>query len=613
MSARRVIAITAGLGGLIGGLIYLSTAPPPAASPTAAPAVTATPATEPTAALAVAGPLRWPEGYTQRFQIVYRDESLVHPQPDQDFALRGLAAWSGTLHLTPDRDARGDHLRAHLSDVQVERFQIMGQDRPQALWPLEGAQARITLDADGGLGEAQIAAGVDEIAGRVLAALLAQLQLQLQPGQGRWQATHRDALGDGAVRYTATEGAGRWSLRRSRQGYEAINLAPSLLGEIQRAESEGALHADAEGRLQRLHEAAKLQILDAQDRPLAAASLTLTLQRLGQDPAAALAAVTWADAAEGQAPRPADQRLRERVGDLTLEAVLDALPHRAGAETLPDHPRWLWRAVGLLRLHPALCGELVDRVLAADHGFESSRLALDLLASAGHGEAQAAMIRLLEASSHGGADRHRMVQSFLMVERPTTEAAQFLARTYAAGGDGALAAANALGGVAARLHDHGEPAAAAQAVAQLKAGWAAASDEGARYGHVVALGNTGHPEALPALSSASADAIPSIRQAAARGLSRLDSAEATEALQGLLGDESPLVVAEAVRGLAARGETLVGLADALGDGPVPLATARALISAAEIGRLPDAQQWMSQVARSPLPRRWVERATRLSH
>lgn len=590
MPALRPTLALCALGGLTAGLYLLASAPVEAPERAARSTPLATGRGPAAASASFAESVTWAPGHTYRFQLSHHTRTRLMATARQPEGLEGALSWSAILALTPAEDAEGPHLVVAVEEAEVARFVIFGQPSASALDGLERVTARVSLEPGGGLGEVRFGQGAPEAPRRVLHEAIRQLRYEVSTGSDRWISEHGDAFGEGPVEYTViSSDAEGWAARRTRETYDALRvLAGADANSV--VSGAGQIQAGPGGGLLAVSESLKLKVVDASERLLLEGEIEIALRRLSVDSASPLVTTRWRDPAQGSEDRGRAQALEDRVGEMSLAQALAELAGHADASVGPGHAEWLWRVTGLLKQRPELCGPFVEAILDAGEGFKAQRLALDLLASTGHAQAQSAMRRLLdETALTDEADRHRMVQSFLMVESPTADTAAFLGAIYEEGGPSAQGAANALGVVAAQLAHQGDEAEAAAVVRRLRAGLADASDHDHRRAHVMALGNSGHPDALAPLLEIGRGEAADLRRLAARGLGRQAPGAAHDALVALLEDEAPEVGAEALRSLARHGlqrGDLDGLSEVLGEAGVPLAMARVLVSAAERGALP---------------------------
>lgn len=253
-------------------------------------------------------------------------------------------------------------------------------------------------------------------------------------------------------------------------------------------------------------------------------------------------------AVTGSVAPGASRDLDLRVDGLTLAEALAGVGRYARGDR-PDHSRWLFRVSGFLARYPEHSAAFAEAALGEQATADMQALAADVLAGVGHGPARVALRGLIDRSALGPAVRHRLMQSHLTLRTPDAETADWLARQLDDAEVGP-AAVNALGAVAGRLAAV-DPGAAAAAADRLEAGLDRATSALARRAHLLALGNSGLPQARAALAHVDSDDV-DVRAAAARALRRLDDAGSREALHRLAGDTDPRVQARAVEALGAR-------------------------------------------------------------
>src|SRR5207237_9633118 len=89
------------------------------------------------------------------------------------------------------------------------------------------------------------------------------------------------------------------------------------------------------------------------------------------------------------------QLLAARAGGLTAQQLFDEVVVFAAAGAIADQARFVWRAGALLELQPELSGKLAALFEQPGMSGDGRAMILDLLAAAGHAQAQAAMRRSL--------------------------------------------------------------------------------------------------------------------------------------------------------------------------------------------------------------------------
>jgi hypothetical protein len=246
--------------------------------------------------------------------------------------------------------------------------------------------------------------------------------------------------------------------------------------------------------------------------------------------------------------------LASRADGLTREKLIDVLSHAASGE-VPDPLRFMWRATGLLRLHPEYCKDLEDPFEAASA--PGKALILDLLASTGHPQAQETIRELLGSKAmRASPDFPALVQRASLLDRPTVETADFVADLYrqARGGAGKddvrHASAMTLGALIRTLPKDGDATGVADELHEELREDLQNAEPGEQQYLLRALGNAGRADDVPVVVEASHSKSEEVRYASALALRHTDTPEATGALVSLLSDRNTAVQSAALVALA---------------------------------------------------------------
>jgi hypothetical protein len=213
-------------------------------------------------------------------------------------------------------------------------------------------------------------------------------------------------------------------------------------------------------------------------------------------------------------------------------------------------------AVALLRLDPSLCGALVQMFERPGASLATRALLLDLLASAGHAQAQAAMREALAspAARTDATGYGVLLQRLGMVLAPERETVDFAYAAYAPSrGDARSAAAFALGAtLGARGPARSDPMLEKYAD-RLRADLRAAKEADSRVALLAALGNAGNPRDAALIAGYARDDDAAVRRQAALSLRRERTPEARSTLFAMLRDPESSVGGAALSSLADEG------------------------------------------------------------
>lgn len=516
--------------------------------------------------------VRWPEG--RRLEYVFEATGAEHTTmgvgQGQAAALMDVA---GRM-VVRSGGVRGDRVRLAVSLSGLERaeFRVMGAPL-LAPGHLPAGEVQVELDARGRLTSAGVAPGGPEALVPVVAWLMSALQVAPQPARGvaDWQAEAPAPLGDAQYAYSPCGALERGCVDRRLAAYTHLDAAAVAPGAVARVglghgqfliDEAGLLtHAEVRERAEVFDPAAKSALADA------ARDLTFDLVSEGPDTAGfADLKLTPLRTASSE-----EQLLRQRVGDMTAERLLEDATTYADAAALPDHSRWLWQATGLLRLDPTLPARLAASFAEMSPGSPGRALVLDLLAQAGTAEAQAALRGVLSSpEAAGDPDRTMQYQRLSLVQAPRDETVRFALDALDAGEvprDAALLTAGAVSGAACR---NGAVEACRLGANTLRGALQAAKTPHDQLDTLRALGNAGFAGSERDIEAFVSAEAPEVRMGAALALRKIDSDAARASLLALASDDAPEVASRALMGLAERpldARTLAGL-QALAEGDV---------------------------------------------
>jgi hypothetical protein len=473
---------------------------------------------------------------------------------------RGHLTLAGLVELRCHGEGpQGTAVGVRFGEFETARLEVAGQAAltPAATRALIGPEAVATLDAQGRFAGWQAPAEAPALFGHLSRGVFMELAVSLDadPGALTWSATAPTALGLVAVDYTRLPEAGDGAARVERRpsGFERLDaLPPGAATDRIKVDVDGEARAEiAAGRVRTLAGTTSVQAFAADGRTLldVTTRADFTLTAVGRfDPAgarAALAALSPALPADLPAADPALERrlLEARVDGLTFDGLTDDLLEFANGGAMPDHNRWLWRATGLLIAEPARCRELVPLFEDPHLTQEARALLLDLLANAGHADAQAALRAALDGeTARTVPEAAALYQRVALLEAPDAETLAWALERHVEAPE-ALAGATAvsLGAVTGLRARQGDADGAAAANGALLRTVAAAREPAAREVAVLALGNAGLPQNQVHLERLAADPDPGVRAAVATALRKTATPEARATLLGLLGDAEATV------------------------------------------------------------------------
>jgi hypothetical protein len=246
-----------------------------------------------------------------------------------------------------------------------------------------------------------------------------------------------------------------------------------------------------------------------------------------------------------------EQMLRQLAGNITLERI-DVLTREASAGTRMP-PGFITAAVAFLKLDPSACADLVGMFEKPTASLATRALLLDLLASAGHERAQAAMREALGSpAARASADGYgTLLQRLGMVLSPEPQTLAFAYDTYTSSkGTVHDAAAFALGAtLGARGAANLDPA-IDRYIGRLREDLASAKTPATRMTMLAALGNAGSPRDGSRIAALARDDDARVRRQVALSLRKERSFAARSTLFSMLGDPDASVGGAALTSLS---------------------------------------------------------------
>ncbi len=564
----RLVKLSAGAGLIALTAILLSHLVPLGGAPE--PSASVAPPAAPGAHTAADAPFRW--AFPAGERLVYRFHLTADTRASGGLTLAGRADLQGRLRL----EGVGAEGPVHRVAVRLEptgapRFDLLGQplfpDLATARTLLAG-EAVAEYAADGRLVRVLFREETTPLFQHLASALLADAQVVVPDGRDAadaWLTEEDTSLGRRRVATRlATADASRVALARTTEAYLSLTAAPSAAPSDLTVTGQDEVVLDRRGFLRALDRSESVRHQGADGRQAFAhdGTLALHLDRVEPVPSRRVSARDLQPLRPRRqaaaAPRAsAHQLLVNRAAGLTGPQLLADLARYAGG-TAPDHARWLWRATGLLRLDPSLADALADLALSGDLTSSGRALVLDLLASAGHAEAQAALRAILGADISRDDPAYLLhVQRLSLVTRPEPATVAFARETWQTADAPHVknAAAYTLGATAGALYRAGDADAAQRELAPLLARLDDAETPAEAAELLRSLGNAGLPEHLPTLLARIDHPDPDVRAAVAAALRKLGSGEARAALRSLLGDAHPLVRRETLQSMTTAGLT----------------------------------------------------------
>jgi hypothetical protein len=541
MDARTTI-VTGGLAigiaaAIYGGLHRRERAAAPRAPSTA------------TAAAAVPTRVAWARGVRHVYDVRW-EASSRSSIPGLSAPVDGSARFDVELSLGAIGEADGRTiLAARVGRVREHALRVMGSDalpsHDDARAAFDGREAFVGVAPDGTFDAVYFAKGSPKAFEHVTTALVSQMQV-VGAGDDRasW-STHEASLGGAStVRYAVRSIEPEVVWTRARERYDSLLALPDCDGCAQSLDDRGSVTLDRAGVLRGVDDEETLGVTRA-DAPALASRSAFHAAWLRSEPFEAPTGVTL-DLAALDVRRPGQvtetAAAARSSGGLERDEMIQGLRFYDTARSLD--PTFVARAAALVTERPELCAELADAVADPTMGAAGRALALDVLASAETGAAQAAMRRALAspAAKSDGASYAMLLQRFAVLEKPHPESARFVADAFdvaRARGDRPTrdAAAYTMGAMAKSLARSGDdPPLARSLDAKLRRGLDGAATPRDRATYLTALGNVGDPGDVAAIEAYAKSDDPAVRAATANALRAATAPDARATVLSLVGD-----------------------------------------------------------------------------
>jgi hypothetical protein len=248
---------------------------------------------------------------------------------------------------------------------------------------------------------------------------------------------------------------------------------------------------------------------------------------------------------EGSSPEEKEAMIqRSELGEATVESLLESL---AQAEKRPDGQArassLYLKFKALAYLHPEDCAALGDVLAKAPVESSAFQILSGALRAAGSPAAQSAIAKAVRARPDSALVARALLPCLALVDAPTPEAEAVLRAAAFSSADPEISATGrlALGAAARRIAKQSQPRAqaiVADLVASLRPGQPAAEEKIL----ILALGNSGSLEAMPAILARASSESSALRSAAMEGLRWINLPQAETALLRGLGSDPDATV-----------------------------------------------------------------------
>jgi len=345
-----------------------------------------------------------------------------------------------------------------------------------------------------------------------------------------------------------------------RSRYQNIFAFPKYQeGMAQELDSAATIILSPDGKLESISEDEQIQIFDAEGKRLANITLKFQMNFVKKE----ISDATFNQKSFNQLQpmvsmktpkaRMRQELLIKRVSGLTADQILADILRYAKLGKSDKHERWLWRATGLLSLHPEVAIKLAE-LIRKNKELNSKTISLvtDLLSSVGNQECQTALVDIFSQSHvKAGENYGYQLQGTVRLESPEASMVGFMEDLHQNQADRniRISAANALGSYAGRLARSDQSEKSSQLVRMLQTHLSQERDEDVQRGYLLALGNAGTEDILSSAREYVASEDPSVRGAAVRSLRKLDGEARQMLWEVLKKDEDSYVRGQAIRSL----------------------------------------------------------------
>ncbi len=447
----------------------------------------------------------------------------------------------------------GEAWRMGLALERVERFEMtfqgseLGTGQPLAETLASARELLLDYGPDGRLLRVRHKLQQDPLWVRLGAVMASELQ-QVLPAQAEhgWSAMEIDSGGRVRANYRRKDPEGGLQrLEKIKDEYDHAQPWKDRLLRPSRVRGVYRLSLDGQGLLQRL-DGDKRASADSPEGPLyevhttLAAALESVRANTGGPPPADNGLLDYDFSGRDSDARLQRRLLRQSAEGMQFQTYAAWLRGRkpAGARAGRETVQMQWRMAALLGAQPQLTPRLEALFLELPAGGRGRHLVLSVLVSAGHAEAQAGLLRLMQDPAvRADADYFRLLQLPAFLSDPAEPLVDFyLQRLDDPDPDVSTAAHYVAGALAGALWKGGRQARARALNQALAADLAAADSPRARHTGLFALRNTRIADNVTVVRPYLSDGTALVRRAALRALGTLAGRPAVDLLLGGLGD-----------------------------------------------------------------------------
>lgn len=515
--------------------------------------------------------LAFEKGVAHRYRLAFTvANSTVLFSPGRDDAAGGTA--TATVDIAAVLTLRGYGERegrwvVGLSLADLERSAISFNEREllppaEAAKLLTAAEAIIEWGGDGTIGDIRFPKEMHPLARNIIKAVLAEWQtpLSLPVGETTIEKTPYGAARARFDRFAEGEGEKR------RDRYESLaSLGERLKGGdlTQQIESRYRLKIQKHGSYESFSGGENLTVKSGAGLVAFMLRTKLDLRHIGIDrfnpEAAAVARFLSSYQREAMDESAVSENaekglLLQQARGMTQEELFRTLKILVRSGKIHNSDLFLWRASGLLKLHPELCAALVPLFADTASSHEARLLIVGLLATTATREAQEAFLAILNDDVVKGDPYYGLYyQHLTLLPAPVPAVRKLAEERYAAAQEDPSILRESgltLGAVANNLRTSGDSAGAAEINRQLTADLAKTSGSAETSALLDSLGNVGDAGNVGTIIGyAGSNNDPNVRASAVNALRKNQTPESERALLGLAADEEPLVQKQALNTL----------------------------------------------------------------
>ena len=555
MNARRWVLALAGIV-IFTGAWFVARRASPGRPPRSVAA-----ATRPTTTL----PLHeaWPAGVKLTYRFAWQSETVA-PVSAQEEAGGGLDLDGELVVRGLGGEGDASLLGVSLQPRRRHALVVLGRDLVEderAAQALFDHEAFVSLGRDGAVRSLWFPKDAPPMWRELMVGALSQVSVHLPLSAAtEWKLEELVPAGRVESRYHVSDGP-KAIVEREHLRYQTLTVLQGrdCDGCAQQLRSHSALSLAADGPIDSVDADEQLVVTQKGGARLTSSRDHLELTLVKREPFSLGGFVFDAsklDARDPNAPPPRDdvdaKLLASRVNGLTWGELETTLAVHARAVSGAPPTGFVARASGLLIRHPELCAKVARIAEEAKNG-RGRALALDLLTSASHAHAQAALRTALAAPSVKADPAYPMyVQRLSFLPRPEQDTARFLfdLRDRAPTGSPlSRATTYALGSLVGGLRETGQDALARRFNDRLRDDLRAARSSADEKAILAAMGNARLPENDAVLLTYTQAEDVSVREQAAYALRGSSDPDARTQLVALVSDPEASVGAASLSAL----------------------------------------------------------------